>query len=142
MNCQTLSVSLFLSSPSPSSLLPSQQRPPEHSSLLPEAPNSRKSQSQFTTSFMSTSRDKNQSQALYLLGGKALWTKDFEVALLEHQVDMLCEEARFPAIREHLSQNIGGVYKDMDLTFDEFPKGGKVDPEAPSRLLLPDHRFE
>ncbi|KAJ3758374.1 hypothetical protein EV360DRAFT_83117 [Lentinula raphanica] len=37
---------------------------------------------------------------------------------------------KFPAIREHLSQNIGGVYKDMDLTFDEFPKGGKVDPEA------------
>ncbi|KIK71188.1 hypothetical protein GYMLUDRAFT_90173 [Collybiopsis luxurians FD-317 M1] len=38
--------------------------------------------------------------------------------------------AKFPAIREHLTKNIGGVYKDMDLTFDEFPKGGKVDPEA------------
>jgi hypothetical protein len=24
---------------------------------------------------------------------------------------------KFPAIREHLSENIGGVYKDMDLTF-------------------------
>ncbi|KAF5382965.1 hypothetical protein D9757_006381 [Collybiopsis confluens] len=38
--------------------------------------------------------------------------------------------AKFPAIREHLDQNIGGVYKDMDLSFDEFPKAGKVDPEA------------
>ncbi|KAG2023293.1 D-galacturonic acid reductase [Coprinopsis cinerea AmutBmut pab1-1] len=37
---------------------------------------------------------------------------------------------KFPAIRQHLAQNIGGVYKDMDLTFDEFPKEGKVDPEA------------
>ncbi|KAJ4489436.1 hypothetical protein C8J55DRAFT_505090 [Lentinula edodes] len=37
---------------------------------------------------------------------------------------------KFPAIREHLDKNIGGVYKDMDLTFDEYPKGGKVDPEA------------
>ncbi|PFH54697.1 hypothetical protein AMATHDRAFT_37976 [Amanita thiersii Skay4041] len=43
----------------------------------------------FTTSFMSTAGDKNQSQALYLLGGKSLWTKELEVALKEHQVDML-----------------------------------------------------
>ena len=43
----------------------------------------------FSTSFMSTAGDKNQSQALYLLGGKALWTKELEVALKEHVVDML-----------------------------------------------------
>jgi hydroxymethylbilane synthase len=41
------------------------------------------------TSFMSTAGDKNQSQALYLLGGKALWTKELEVALQENVVDML-----------------------------------------------------
>ncbi len=44
---------------------------------------------EFTTSFMSTEGDKNQSQALYLLGGKALWTKELEVALKENVVDML-----------------------------------------------------
>jgi hydroxymethylbilane synthase len=38
---------------------------------------------------MSTAGDKNQSQALYLLGGKALWTKELEVALKEGEVDML-----------------------------------------------------
>jgi hydroxymethylbilane synthase len=43
----------------------------------------------FSTSFMSTAGDKNQSQALYLLGGKALWTKELEVALKEDKVDML-----------------------------------------------------
>ncbi|KAH0590531.1 hypothetical protein H2248_000677 [Termitomyces sp. 'cryptogamus'] len=37
---------------------------------------------------------------------------------------------KFPAIRQHLAKNIGGVYKDMDLSFDEYPKQGKVDPEA------------
>ena len=43
----------------------------------------------FSTSFMSTEGDKNQSQALYLVGGKALWTKELEVALKENAVDML-----------------------------------------------------
>ncbi|KAG1829514.1 porphobilinogen deaminase, dipyromethane cofactor binding domain-containing protein [Suillus variegatus] len=43
----------------------------------------------FSTSFMTTEGDKNQSQALYLLGGKALWTKELEVALKENVVDML-----------------------------------------------------
>ncbi len=43
----------------------------------------------FGTAFMSTQGDKNQSQALYLLGGKSLWTKELEVALLEGEVDML-----------------------------------------------------
>ncbi|KAF8992919.1 porphobilinogen deaminase, dipyromethane cofactor binding domain-containing protein [Cyathus striatus] len=43
----------------------------------------------FKTSFMATAGDKNQSQALYLVGGKAFWTKELEVALKEKEVDML-----------------------------------------------------
>ncbi|KAI0043877.1 porphobilinogen deaminase [Auriscalpium vulgare] len=43
----------------------------------------------FDTSFMSTQGDKNQAQALYILGGKSLWTKELEVALLDGTVDML-----------------------------------------------------
>jgi len=43
----------------------------------------------FKTSFMATAGDKNQSQALYLLGGKALWTKELEVVLKEGVVDMI-----------------------------------------------------
>ncbi|PFH54634.1 hypothetical protein AMATHDRAFT_44463 [Amanita thiersii Skay4041] len=54
--------------------------------------------------------------------------------------------AKFPAIRQHLADNIGAVYKDMDTrltpcylmstlvlifdSFEEFPKGGKIDPKA------------
>ena len=38
----------------------------------------------FETSFMTTvGGDRNKSQALYLLGGKALWTKELEVAMRE-----------------------------------------------------------
>lgn len=43
----------------------------------------------FDTQFMSTAGDNNQSQALYLLGGKALWTKELEVALKDKSVDFL-----------------------------------------------------
>ena len=44
---------------------------------------------QLEASFMTTGGDHNQSQALYLLGGKSLWTKELEVALKEGVVDML-----------------------------------------------------
>ena len=37
---------------------------------------------------------------------------------------------KFPAIREHLQENIAGVYKDMDLSFDGFPAEDSVDPLA------------
>ena len=43
----------------------------------------------FDTSFMSTQGDKDLSRALYLLGGKSLWTKELEVALLGGEVDMV-----------------------------------------------------
>ncbi|KZT24664.1 porphobilinogen deaminase [Neolentinus lepideus HHB14362 ss-1] len=43
---------------------------------------------------MSTEGDKNQSQALYLLGGKSLWTKELEVAMLENVVDMLVHSCK------------------------------------------------
>ncbi|KAF7319951.1 Scyllo-inositol 2-dehydrogenase [Mycena kentingensis (nom. inval.)] len=36
---------------------------------------------------------------------------------------------KFPAIRQHLAENIG-AYKGMDLSFDEYPENGQVDPEA------------
>ena len=43
----------------------------------------------FKTSFIATGGDKNTKQALYLLGGKALWTKELEVALIDGEVDLL-----------------------------------------------------
>ncbi|KAJ3758585.1 porphobilinogen deaminase, dipyromethane cofactor binding domain-containing protein [Lentinula raphanica] len=103
--------------------------------------------SQFTTSFMSTAGDKNQSQALYLLGGKALWTKELEVALLEHQVDMLVHS--FKDVPTVLPDGcvIGGVMEREDpvdslvvrkgvawKTLDEFPEGSVVGTSSVRRV--------
>ncbi|THH34011.1 hypothetical protein EUX98_g24 [Antrodiella citrinella] len=37
---------------------------------------------------------------------------------------------KFPAIRKHLEENIAGAYKDMDVSFESFPKGDSLDVEA------------
>ncbi|KAK2461786.1 hypothetical protein APHAL10511_006249 [Amanita phalloides] len=37
---------------------------------------------------------------------------------------------KFPAIRQHFSENIGAVYRDMDLSFEEFPKNGETNSES------------
>ena len=37
---------------------------------------------------------------------------------------------KFPGIRNHMRQNIGNVYRDMDLTCDTFPADDAVDPDA------------
>lgn len=46
----------------------------------------------FGTSCLSTESDKNQPQSSYLLGRKALWTKELEVALKEDATDMLVHD--------------------------------------------------
>ncbi|KAI0793419.1 NAD-P-binding protein [Abortiporus biennis] len=37
---------------------------------------------------------------------------------------------KFPAIRKHLQENIAEAYKDMDVSFEEFPKGDQINGEA------------
>jgi len=44
---------------------------------------------EFQIRLMTTEGDKNQSQALYLIGGKALWTKELEVGLLDGSIDLI-----------------------------------------------------
>ena len=43
---------------------------------------------------------------------------------------------KFPAIRQHLTDNIANVYKDLDTSFTSFPEENKVDPEACTFALL------
>ncbi|KAF9038344.1 porphobilinogen deaminase [Hymenopellis radicata] len=43
----------------------------------------------FSSSFMQSGGDVNKTTALFLIGGKALWTKELEVALKEHVCDFL-----------------------------------------------------
>ncbi|KAF8320594.1 porphobilinogen deaminase, dipyromethane cofactor binding domain-containing protein [Cantharellus anzutake] len=43
----------------------------------------------FDVRFMITAGDKNQKDALYLLGGKSLWTEELEVALGKGEIDII-----------------------------------------------------
>ncbi|KAJ3997907.1 porphobilinogen deaminase, dipyromethane cofactor binding domain-containing protein [Lentinula boryana] len=101
----------------------------------------------FTTSFMTTAGDKNQSQALYLLGGKALWTKELEVALLEREVDMLVHS--FKDVPTVLPEGciIAGIMEREDpvdslvvkkgkswKTLDELPDGSVVGTSSVRRV--------
>ncbi|EEB89808.1 hypothetical protein MPER_12057 [Moniliophthora perniciosa FA553] len=103
----------------------------------------------FTTSFMTTAGDKNQSQALYLLGGKALWTKELEVALLEREVDMLVHSLKdVPTVLPEGCM-IGGIleredpvdslvvkrgYEDKWKSLDDLPEGSVVGTSSVRRV--------
>ena len=77
---------------------------------------------------MATGGDKNQSQALYLLGGKALWTKELEVALKENHVDMLVHSLKDVPTTVPDSEGcvIGAVLKREDPVGSLVAKTGKV----------------
>lgn len=101
----------------------------------------------FGLSFMTTGGDKNQAQALYLLGGKALWTEELEDALLKGEVDIIvhslkdvpttlpdrCEigailEREDP--RDSLVVKAGLNYK----TLDDLPEGSIVGTSSVRRV--------
>lgn len=81
----------------------------------------------FATSFMATAGDKNQSQALFLMGGKALWTKELEVALKEREVDMLVHS--FKDVPTVLPEGciIGAIMEREDPVDSLVIKRGKED---------------
>ena len=101
----------------------------------------------FASSFMTTEGDKNQSQALYLLGGKALWTKELEVALLDGAVDMLVHSLKdVPTVLPEGCE-IGAILEREDpvdslvikaglshTSLDELPAGSVVGTSSVRRV--------
>lgn len=99
------------------------------------------------TSFMTTGGDHNQSQALYLLGGKSLWTKELEVALKEGVVDMLVHSYKdVPTVLPEGCE-IAGVMKREDpvdslvvkkglpyKTLEDLPDGSVVGTSSVRRV--------
>lgn len=96
---------------------------------------------------MSTEGDKNQSQALYLLGGKALWTKELEVALKENACDMLIHSLKDVPTTLPAGCEIGAVLEREDpvdclvvkeglnwKTLEELPKGSVVGTSSVRRV--------
>ncbi|KAL7571597.1 hypothetical protein ACA910_021007 [Epithemia clementina (nom. ined.)] len=46
---------------------------------------------------------------------------------------------KFPGIRQHMENQIGNVYKDMDLTCDTFPEDTEVNPKAYEKAIKSFH---
>ncbi|KAI0069559.1 porphobilinogen deaminase [Panus rudis PR-1116 ss-1] len=101
----------------------------------------------FATEFMTTGGDHNQSQALYLLGGKALWTKELEVALKEGVVDMLVHSFKDVPTTLPEGCEIAGVMVREDpvdslvvraglpyKTLDDLPEGSVVGTSSVRRV--------
>ena len=101
----------------------------------------------FATSFMTTGGDHNQSQAIYLIGGKEMWTKELEVALREGAVDMLVHCLKDMPTAAPAGCEIAGVLKREDpvdclivkegLTYkslEELPEGSVVGTSSVRRV--------
>lgn len=108
----------------------------------------------FETSFMTTGGDHNQSQALYLLGGKALWTKELEVALAEGAVDMLVHSFKDVPTTLPAGMEIAGVLEREDpvdclvvrkgeswKSLEELPDGSVVGTSSVRRVAQLKRRF-
>lgn len=103
----------------------------------------------FEIRLMTTEGDRNQSQALYLLGGKALWTKDLEVGLLDGSIDMIVHSLKdvptsFPegcelgAITEREEPRDSLVVKKglNFKTLEEMPEGSVIGTSSVRRVAL------
>lgn len=108
----------------------------------------------FETSFMTTGGDHNQSQALYLLGGKSLWTKELEVALKEGVVDMLVHSYKDVPTTLPDGCEISGVLEREDpvdslvvkkglewKTIEELPDGSVVGTSSVRRVAQLKRKF-
>lgn len=103
---------------------------------------------------MSTEGDRNQSQALYLLGGKALWTKDLEVALKEDACDMLVHSLKDVPTTLPEGYELGAVMEREDpvdclvvkqglewKTLGELPDGSVVGTSSVRRVAQLRRKF-
>lgn len=103
----------------------------------------------FEVKLMTTQGDRNQSQALYLIGGKSLWTKDLEVELLAGQIDLIVHSLKdvpttlpdgceLGAILEREeARDCLVVKKGLDYkTLDEMPQGSVVGTSSVRRVAM------
>lgn len=109
---------------------------------------------EFKLAPMSVAGDRNKIEPLYLMGGKALWTKDLEVALVENAVDCIVhsfkdvpttlpEGCEIAAVleredpRDALVVKAGKSWKSLD----ELPNGSCVGSSSVRRIAQLRRRF-
>ena len=111
------------------------------SSLFPEHAD------EFSLAPMTTAGDKNQTSALYLFGGKALWTQELEVALMEGAIDLIVHSCKDVPTALPDGCEIGAILKREDprdclvvkaglgyKTLEELPHGSVVGTSSVRRV--------
>lgn len=68
----------------------------------------------FKTRYISSSGDKNQTDALYLMGGKSVWTEELEAALLDGSVDLVVHSLKDVPTTLPAGMEIGAILERED----------------------------
>jgi hydroxymethylbilane synthase len=68
----------------------------------------------FKTQYISSAGDKNQTDALYLMGGKSVWTEELEAALLDGSVDLVVHSLKDVPTTLPAGMEIGAILERED----------------------------
>ena len=68
----------------------------------------------FKTRYISSAGDKNQTDALYLMGGKPVWTEELEAALLDRSVDLVVHSLKDVPTNLPAGMEIGAILERED----------------------------
>jgi hydroxymethylbilane synthase len=68
----------------------------------------------FKTRYISSAGDKNQTDALYLMGGKSVWTEELEAALLDGSVDLVVHSLKDVPTTLPAGMEIGAILERED----------------------------
>ena len=68
----------------------------------------------FETRYISSAGDKNQIDALYLMGGKSVWTEELEAALLDGSVDLVVHSLKDVPTTLPAGMEIGAILERED----------------------------
>ena len=101
----------------------------------------------FDVRFMITGGDKNKKDALYLLGGKNLWTEELETALTKGEIDIIVHSLKDVGTKLPEGCEIGAIMEREDpadalvvkkgleyRTLDDLPEGSVVGTSSVRRV--------
>jgi len=101
----------------------------------------------FKTQYISSTGDKNQTDALYLMGGKSVWTEELEAALLDGSVDLVVHSLKDVPTTLPSGMEIGAILERADpldglvmkdglpfKTLDDLPDGSVIGTSSLRRV--------
>ena len=102
---------------------------------------------EFKTRYISSAGDKNQTEALYLMGGKSVWTEELEAALLDGNVDLVVHSLKDVPTALPAGMEIGAILEREDpvdclvvkdglpfSTLDDLPEGSVIGTSSLRRI--------